>query len=165
MAKLLLMRHAKSSWAGSHGDHARPLNERGFAAAETMADRLASRSLLPDRILCSTARRTRQTLLPIVERLDEACDIVLTPLLYQGADDYRDVIRGFHENARALMLLGHNPMTHRTALLLGGADAATRFSTKYPTAAVAIFDVPNGLGNLAAGDVRLEDFLTPADAS
>lgn len=163
MARLLLMRHAKSSWAGREGDHARPLNDRGVAAANLMAERLAAQSLLPDRLLCSTARRTRQTLLPIVERLDNACEIVLTPLLYQGAEDYLDVIRILHEGARTLMLLGHNPMTHRTALTLGGSEAAVRFASKYPTAAVAIFDCPNGFDGLSAGDARLEAFLTPGD--
>lgn len=164
MARLLLMRHAKSSWASQGGDHARPLNERGFAAARLMAERLAGDGLLPDRIVCSTARRTRQTLLPLVEQIEGTCEIVLSPLLYQGSEDYVDVIRALHDGAETLMLIGHNPMTHRTAQRLGGSRSAATFAGKYPTAAIAVFDCPDGLDDLPSDAVRLRTFLTPREA-
>ena len=60
--QLLLLRHAKSSWRQADlEDHQRPLNKRGLAAAKRMGLYLAEAGLRPDRVLCSTALRTRET--------------------------------------------------------------------------------------------------------
>ncbi len=60
--RLILMRHAKSSWANvSQADFDRPLNERGRQAAPLMGRWLDEQGLIPDLILCSTARRTQET--------------------------------------------------------------------------------------------------------
>ena len=62
MKTLLLMRHAKSSWSEPGlADHDRPLNKRGKQAAPEMGKLLRKEGLVPDLILCSTARRSRQT--------------------------------------------------------------------------------------------------------
>ncbi len=63
MSRLLLLRHAKSDW-GEAGlqDFDRPLAPRGQRAAADMAKAISAAGMLPDRILCSPARRTRETL-------------------------------------------------------------------------------------------------------
>ncbi len=54
MHRLMLLRHAKSSWSSpGMQDAARPLNGRGEAAARLMGGYMARHSLLPDRVLCS----------------------------------------------------------------------------------------------------------------
>jgi phosphohistidine phosphatase len=63
MNRLLLLRHAKSSWDDpSLADHERPLAPRGHRAAESMAEHLRSSVPHPDLVLCSSALRTRETL-------------------------------------------------------------------------------------------------------
>ena len=60
MKHLYLMRHAKSSWKDSSlSDHQRPLNKRGKKAAPLMGSILNQQELIPDIILCSTAKRAR----------------------------------------------------------------------------------------------------------
>ena len=60
--RLILIRHAKSSWANpGQGDHARPLNPRGRRAATAIGGWLADKGYVPDLILCSDAQRTRET--------------------------------------------------------------------------------------------------------
>ena len=60
--RLILTRHAKSSWDDPlMSDHDRPLNARGIAAARELGDFLASRGYDPEEVLCSTALRTRET--------------------------------------------------------------------------------------------------------
>lgn len=63
MKRLILMRHAKSSWSDpAASDHERMLNKRGQKNARSVGDWLRSHNLRPDHILCSDAERTRETL-------------------------------------------------------------------------------------------------------
>ena len=63
MRRLLLLRHAKSSWDDpALSDHARPLNSRGRKAAAAVAQLFHKLQLAPDLVLVSSARRTLQTL-------------------------------------------------------------------------------------------------------
>ena len=60
--RLILTRHAKSSWDDpTQADHDRPLNDRGRRSARELGDWLASRGYHPEEVLCSTAERTRET--------------------------------------------------------------------------------------------------------
>ena len=61
--RLIVMRHAKSSWKDTHlEDHDRPLNKRGLRDAPRISEELYSRGWIPDLILVSSSRRTMQTL-------------------------------------------------------------------------------------------------------
>src|SRR5687768_4960118 len=63
MKHLYLLRHAKSSWK-QRGlpDHDRPLAGRGRHAATAIADHMRDQGIEPELVLCSTARRARETL-------------------------------------------------------------------------------------------------------
>jgi len=56
--RLMLLRHAKSAWPDLP-DHERPLAKRGRRDAPAAGSWLREADLRPDRVLCSTARRTR----------------------------------------------------------------------------------------------------------
>jgi phosphohistidine phosphatase len=59
---LILIRHTKSDWDDSGlDDHDRPLNDRGRLSAPRIGAWLAEQGFEPDAVLCSTARRTRET--------------------------------------------------------------------------------------------------------
>lgn len=60
--RLILMRHAKSSWKDTTmDDHDRPLNGRGRRSAAALGDWLRQNGFVPDRILCSSATRCQET--------------------------------------------------------------------------------------------------------
>ena len=59
--KLVLLRHAKSAWPDVP-DHDRPLARRGQRDAPVIGRWLSDSGLLPDQVLCSTARRASETL-------------------------------------------------------------------------------------------------------
>ena len=61
MPELLVMRHAKSAWDTGDPDHLRPLAPRGERDRVTMARWLVANDLRPDRVICSTAVRARET--------------------------------------------------------------------------------------------------------
>jgi phosphohistidine phosphatase len=57
----MLLRHAKSDRPAGMADHDRPLNRRGRDEAPLVGTYLAHNGLVPDRVLCSTSERTRET--------------------------------------------------------------------------------------------------------
>ena len=70
--RIIVMRHAKSSWkSGARDDHARPLNKRGRRDAPRIAARLAELGWVPERVISSDSERTRQTW----ARMEEAFDL------------------------------------------------------------------------------------------
>ena len=67
--RLVLIRHAKSSWDDfSIEDHDRQLNERGRRSAPAIGQWIADRGDIPTEVLCSDAKRTRETLDLLMEQ-------------------------------------------------------------------------------------------------
>src|SRR5260221_13822701 len=84
MKTLLLLRHAKSSWDNPGGrDFDRPLAPRGRRTAPLIGGHLRDRQLLPDLVLCSTARRARETYDLVVPAVGGSA-IPFQPALYLG---------------------------------------------------------------------------------
>lgn len=112
MKHLTLIRHAKSDWHSPVGsDFDRPLNGRGKKAAVTMGQRLAASDFCPGLLLCSPAKRARQTAKRIAAEIDypreqihfaeeiyAASLLTLVELLHNLAGENEEVI-----------LIGHNP--------------------------------------------------------
>jgi phosphohistidine phosphatase len=166
LSRLLLFRHAESSRDDpALADFDRPLAGRGVRDAAAVGKLLAARGLIPDRILCSSALRTRQTLEHAIVHLPGAPEIVFLDDLYSGVG-YLGVIAANGSGAGTLMVIGHNPMIQEAALLLAGGDStsSSKFTAKYPTAAVAIFDFPtSGWNAIAPGAGHLAAFLRSGD--
>ena len=133
MKRLLLLRHAKSSWDQSGlADHERPLAARGRRDAPRMGQLIAEEGLMPDVILCSTATRTRQTAQGLFEAWGQAVAIDYLRSLYHGdPEDYMEALQGLEAAHEVALLIGHNPgMEHTVELFSGGWQ-------RMPTAALA----------------------------
>ena len=97
MRRLILMRHAKSSWADpGQRDFDRPLNARGVRSAPLLGAWLRERGHVPDAALVSTARRTRETWAGL--GLDDVPD----DNLFNARIEAQAVIKRFHGNLSAL---------------------------------------------------------------
>ena len=143
MKRLSLLRHAKSSWKDTKlDDHDRPLNARGRAAAEAIGRVLSEPGLRPDIVLCSTAARARETLdhlfeLPPPTRVQAG--LYLAP-----PERILEYIHGLDDKLGSALVIGHNPglATLACALAIGAETRGpARFSGKFPTAALAVFDL------------------------
>lgn len=135
MKDLLLLRHGKSSWDDpSLSDHDRPLKRRGLRDAPRMGRLLVARSMLPDRIVTSTAVRAATTARLAAEESGFDGDVVESPDLYMASvTGILGVARETPEPVERLMLVGHNPgLEDCVAMLSGGWE-------KFPTAALARF--------------------------
>ena len=111
LSRLLLMRHAKSSWSdGSLSDHERPLNERGQRAATTMGNVLTARGYAPDIIWSSDSTRTRETAMRLIRAIPGPQTINYSPDFYHASlETLLQVCGKAVEPEGSLMLLGHNP--------------------------------------------------------
>jgi len=164
--RLFLLRHAKSSWADpSVRDHDRPLNDRGRRAAATMGDHLRKRGWVPDVVLCSSARRTCET--ATLLGLPDTSELVVEHDLYLAdPDTVLHRIRAVDDRAAAVMVIGHNPTMHEVALDLvadGNKHALRNLGEKYPTGALAVFDVDGAWLALAPASAHLAAFVTPRE--
>lgn len=112
MKTLFIIRHAKSSWDDpTLADIDRPLNGRGKKDAPEMGRRLKSRSVMPDLMISSTAKRARKTARKIAGEIGyEKNDIILLNSLYHaGVTTIHEVVRQTQDYVDTLMIFGHNP--------------------------------------------------------
>lgn len=174
VVQLILMRHAKSSWADdSLNDHDRPLNVRGTTAAPVMAKWLAAHHLYPDQILTSSARRTCETAEIIAnslnfksksqknkERDDKASEIKVVPELYLASPQtiLRAIQANASEMAKTVLVLGHNPGMEVLV------SSLSNDFTEMPTASLAVFTTPekNWKAFLESGFSELEATIARA---
>ena len=171
MLRLYLFRHAKSSFESDQGeDFDRPLASRGRAAARAMATHLAATDVAPDMILCSAARRARETLALALPAFSRDCIIRIARGLYL-ADEAAllECVRALPDASQDCMLIGHNPGFQNLALLLAGdgshADLAS-LRAKFPTAAVSEIHFPlSRWRDVEPGAGRLQRFVLPGSLS
>ncbi|MGE5514667.1 MAG: SixA phosphatase family protein [Bacteroidota bacterium] len=169
MRQIFLLRHAKSSWdeAGAD-DFDRPLNNRGRKNARAMATHLRKSALRPALILCSAARRTRETY-DILEPSLEGIPVSFEAELYEAAKhDLMERLRRLDDHLDSVLLIGHNPGLERLAAALahghGEAKPLARLAEKYPTGTLAVLQGDIGKwGALQDGSCRLTDFVRPVD--
>ena len=164
MKRLFLLRHAKSSWDDPElDDHERPLAPRGRRAAKLLAGYLSRERVAPALVLCSAARRTRETLERIAPALGEDVRVEIERELYAASERrLLERLRSVGEDVDSVMLIGHNPGVEQLALLLAGSgqklDAVRR---KYPTAALATLEFSGPWRELGPSGAELTDFVTP----
>ena len=165
MKRLLLIRHAKSSWDDpALADHERPLAPRGRKAAERIAEHLAGSDAKVDLVLCSSARRTRETLELLAPVFGRAEVRVEDRLYGASAGDLTDRLRAVPEAVGSLALIGHNPgIQDLTVELARNGPDVGRALKKFPTAAVALLEFDTPWSELADGTARLVAFTVPKD--
>lgn len=167
MRTLYLLRHAKSSWDHPGvGDHDRPLAPRGIRAARAIADHMHATGLAPQVLLCSSARRTRETLELLGDAIPPDCEVLVDEDLYgAGSDTLIERVRALPTDAQRAMLIGHNPGMQRLAITLAGSGARLDLlRQKLPTAGLATLDASvDGWDDVAEGCAVLTDFVRPRD--
>jgi phosphohistidine phosphatase len=167
MRRLLLLRHAKSSWSEpGASDHARPLNRRGQEAAPRIGAYLSRHKLVPDVVLCSTAKRTRETwdLVAAAMRAGPAANYV-ERLYDAGLRTLVDIFREADPAAKSVLVVGHNPGLQEVAtdlIAAGDLDDRERLREKLPTGGLVVIDFAIAdWSSLHTRSGRLERFVVP----
>lgn len=169
MKTLYLLRHAKSSWKNEAlDDFERPLSKRGRAAAASIGRHLAETGIQPSQVLCSSAKRTRQTLerlqgmlaTPLPARFEKGLYLADAPTLLRR-------IKRLNDSLLSVMLIGHNPGLESLALLLaadGEAPLRRQLAAKFPTGGLAVLEASvDRWADLAPGCASLTAFVRARD--
>ena len=139
MRELILLRHAHAEPATTgQSDLDRPLSPQGLAEAEAVARWLKEQGLVPDRVLCSPAARTRETLavlgdLGVVEVREE-------PSIYEASPGTLAALVDANRDANRLLLVGHNPGLEQLAALMHSGQ--TGDYRGMPPAGIAVLKLP-----------------------
>lgn len=108
--RLVLFRHARAAPPSFGDDHERPLEPVGWREAAATARRLQALGWAPERILCSDARRTRETAEACAGAWPDLPPAEPTARLYEAN---RDVVAGVVASAAGsaatVWVIGHNP--------------------------------------------------------
>ena len=166
MKRLYLLRHAKSSWdEPGLADRDRPLAPRGERASNSMAKYLRDEGIVPELVLCSQSKRTRETL----ERLGlgDGTEVRIEDELYAAsAGELLGALHEVPDEVESVMVIGHNPGMERLALeLAAGGDELDRMREKFPTAALATLELDGSWSELAPGGAELVSFVKPKELS
>ncbi len=167
--RLFLLRHAKSSWDDAAlSDYDRPLNLRGRGVAPLMGRHMQDHRLVPDRVLCSSSRRTRDTFAGILPYFGNDLDVKFLRHLYMASEgDYLSLIGKHGGDAKSLLVIGHNPAIQTSALALigrGNPEIRAQIEEKFPTAALAVIDFDDSTWDqVKPGAGRIVAFFRPRE--
>tara|TARA_Y100000782_G_C10185078_1_gene266033 strand:+ start:1974 stop:2477 length:504 start_codon:yes stop_codon:yes gene_type:complete len=160
MKRVYLVRHAKSSREDSRlNDFERPLNERGESDAALMAEVLKKRKIHPDKIICSSSKRTLQTAHIFAKILGyKKEDIRVTDKLYlTPTKDYIKKIQQLNPDFESVLIIGHNPSLTELANDLSGS-----FIDNIPTCGiVSILYKDDGWGAVGRLHGKMSNFDFP----
>jgi phosphohistidine phosphatase len=169
MLTLCLLRHAKSSWKNpSLPDRDRPLASRGVKDAPLVGKAMAERGIDPEFVLCSSARRTRDTLALVLPELRVEPKVVYEDSLYHASPETMlEMLHTIPAGTNRVMLVGHNPELQAFALDLIGAGPKhfrDRVMLKFPTGGLAVINFAAGLwASVTVNSGTLNLFLAPKD--
>ena len=162
MKRLILMRHAKSSWDHpTLRDHERPLNTRGKRDAPRIGQVLEEIGWHPQVVLSSDAQRTKETWELLAPKLSISPLVSFLPSLYHaGLGRIQASIEFIHPQTSTIMIIGHNP---------GWSEAQSWLSGEYidfKTASTALLSSPKESWSEAIQTPKswkLEHMLHPRD--
>lgn len=139
------------------------------------------RKRVPDQILCSTARRARETWQLAQPGLAATPPVSFDHRVYEAsAAQLLGLVHRASPAGKTLLIVGHDPAVPELALMLARtappADNDTesdvvprvtfdRMKAKFPTAAIAVLELTSSWGQLGPGTARLTGFVTPRDVS
>jgi phosphohistidine phosphatase len=154
--RLIVMRHAKAGELPGGPDFERALRPRGLRDSAAAGSWLAEHGFRPDSVICSAARRTRQTWQQLASTLGGEPAFTAEQRLYQAdSGDLVQIIRQTAADVGTLLYIGHNPAAAGLVGLLTGNEP------DFPTAAIAVVAIAGNWQALGAGGGELVASWTP----
>lgn len=158
--KIILMRHAKSSWNDPlQDDFDRALNGRGRSSATALGNWLRDKHYIPDQALVSSSARTKETF----KRLVLECEVNFLETLYH-ARPAQMMAELKTVNSQTILMIAHNPGIAWFAQELLAAPPPHPSFFDYPTGATLVAEFPlKNWRELQPGQGRALDFIVPRE--
>jgi len=166
MKRLILLRHAKSSWEDDRlADNERPLAPRGRKAGKQLARWLAGHEVRPDLVVCSSALRAQQTLALIVGALGGPPVSIEDGLYAASLETLLARMRRLPGDAACVLFVGHNPgLTELCLLLARGGEQRDRVAENLPTGGLAVLEFEiDAWPAVEVGEARLVELVLPRE--
>lgn len=132
---LLLMRHAKAEDGCGAADYDRALTAKGWGQAERVGRLLAERGYAPDHVICSAAKRTRQTLDGVLGAMELSGGLSARPetdyaetAYLAGVDELLGLVNLVGADVSTVLVVGHNPAIAQVAASFVGSEALAAYS-------------------------------------
>lgn len=163
---LFVLRHAKSSWDDPGlDDHDRPLAPRGRRAVKLLSTHIREAGIAPVQVLCSSARRTIETL----EGVAPGGETLIEDELYSASGGgLIDRLRRVPEAVESVMVVGHNPALQTLVLRVAGSDRRqpdgpdlADVRRKFPTGALATISFDCAWSELGRAQGELTSYIRP----
>jgi phosphohistidine phosphatase len=170
MKRLILIRHAKSSWDDPvERDFDRPLNAKGKRAAETMGRHMRNLDIDFEKVVASPAMRVVETIESLAIGLDRVIEPEWDRRAYLASNmTLLDIVHEQPDTTDSLLLAGHNSGLEDLVLLLvpdtRKDEARAAVEEKFPTCSLAVmtFDTDRW-EQIAPGSGTLDQFVRPRD--
>ena len=157
LRKIILLRHAKSSWEDPLlRDFDRPLSKRGMKDIKLMKVQMASLVRDVDEIYSSPSIRTSQTINQIAPEFSHVK--YLESLYLADVSVVLSLLESIQRRIKSVMIVGHNPCIQETMEIIWKKPVE-----KFPTCAAAVFSLQNSSSKTAIPIGNLEEFIRPRD--
>jgi phosphohistidine phosphatase len=167
MRTLMLLRHAKAVRPDrTMRDQDRPLAPRGHKDAPEVGAYMGKHELVPDRVLVSPSKRTRETWALLSPALGKRTRATFEDRIYEASPQaIFNLIQETGAASPALLIVGHNPSLNHVAVNLiasGDLGAREKLLENLPTSGLVVIEFPfDDWGKLHAEAGRLTHFVTP----
>lgn len=162
--RLFLMRHAEAATV-SQSDRDRPLTPKGRIDAQMTAEKMKAFKAIPDYVICSPARRTRETYDAMLRVLPEVS--VIYPEWLYNADLERliQMVSSLTETSKRVLVIAHNPGIQMLVIALTrktDREAISQVSYGYKPATLSIVDCDcESWAKVTQGNNILKNVITP----
>ena len=159
MHRLSLLRHAEA--ASASADKERPLTANGLRAMKSLGAHLTDR---PDLVLCSPARRTRETLQALLPEGERPETRFLDKIYEATPGTLLELIKENGGDRRHILLVGHNPGIHGLAVILaerGDPALLQNLRLRFDPGTMAVLEFGEPLSGLLPASGELAAFIAP----
>jgi phosphohistidine phosphatase len=162
---LVVLRHAKAAGEPGVNDEQRPLTGGGRRDAAAAGRWLLAQGIRPDLVLCSSARRTRETWEQVSVAMGaaapDAAAVSFESRVYDaGAQDLLDLVNEQPNDAQTMLAVGHNPASANLVTWLTG-----RSGIAFPACALAVIRLGESWAAAAPGGGDLAALWAPGPAA
>ena len=161
LRRLIFMRHAEAQMI-QYGkpDKDRAITMEGMNQLEALRLKLRGKLSGVDYVICSNAKRTRQTLEGLKSLLPANVEVVFDDSLYQGDQSLIwEIISRVDSKYKGLLLIAHNPGLSQVVQWV--ADLGGRSIRQIPTGGLALCSTKSLWSEVSAPKLALNEFIHP----